>query len=321
MPGSQVRWGVTSSQEMFFRGLILRIAALGFVRNFVTKTKLMRPLVHRFVAGETLDEAMEAAEALAEKGLCSSLDLLGENVATVEEARAAGLAYREIVDRIAASPHKDRINISIKLTALGLDQGDDVAEANFRELLACAGQHGIFVRADMESSEYTERTISMIERVFPDHQNTGTVLQAMLRRTQSDVERLIKLGCRLRIVKGAYLEPAEVAFQDKGEVDMAYVDSGRRLLESGGHHAIASQDEAIVSQLKAHAESINRPKRSYEWQMLYGIRRDLQESLSQEGHLVRVYIPYGSQWYPYFSRRLAERPANILFILKSVLRK
>lgn len=321
MPARSVRWGVPSRQEMFFRGLILRIAALGFVRNFVTKTKLMKPLVHRFVAGETLDEAMAAAEALAEKGLCSSLDLLGENVATLEEAHAAALAYEEIVDRIAKSPHKDKINISIKLTALGLDQGDEVAEANFRELLTLAGRHGIFVRADMESSEYTEKTISMIEKVFPDHQNTGTVLQAMLRRTHGDIERLIKLGCRLRLVKGAYLEGADVAFQDKGEVDMAYVDGGRRLLEAGGHHAIASQDEAIITQLKAHAASINRPKGSFEWQMLYGIRRDLQESLAKEGHLVRVYIPYGSQWYPYFSRRLAERPANMLFILKSVFRK
>jgi len=306
---------------MLFRTLILKTSALKPVKALVTRSFLFRPLVKRFIAGETLDQAMDAAEALAESGLSVSLDLLGENVATIEEAEKSTEAYIEIVEKIAKSKHREKINISIKLTALGLDQGDEVAEKNYRRLLEAANPHEIFVRADMEASEYTERTISMLERVFPDFRNTGTVLQSYMKRLDEDLERLIKLGCRVRIVKGAYLEPESVAFQDKAVVDSNYVEGAKTLMTRAIYPAIATHDEAIVSALTIFAESEGVAKDRFEWQMLYGIRRDLQDKLRDEGYNVRVYVPYGAQWYPYFTRRLAERPANMLFILKSLFKR
>lgn len=306
---------------MVFRSLILGTAKFPPVRSLVTKSPLFRPLVRRFIAGETLDDAMRAAEAECRKGLFVSLDLLGENVQTESEAILARKAYEEVIDRIAQSEFRDAINISIKLTALGLDQGDEVAERNYRTLLQRAAQHNIFVRADMESSEYTERTIAMVERVFPDLPNTGTVLQSYLYRTPDDVSRMIKLGARVRIVKGAYLEPASVAHQDKARVDAEFLAAAKRLLREGHYPALATHDEAIIQELKKFVADEGIAKESFEWQMLYGIRRDLQEGLRAEGYNVRVYIPYGNQWYPYFTRRLAERPANVMFIVKSLGRK
>lgn len=310
-----------AATTMLFRSLILKASALRPVKALVTRSFLFRPLVRRFIAGETLDDAMSAAEALASTCLNVTLDLLGENVGSVDEARHSTDAYIEVVERIAKSPFREKVNISIKLTMLGLDQGDDVAESNYRRLLAAALPHGIFVRADMEGSDYTERTVAMLERVFPDFPNTGTVLQSYLHRTEADVERLIRLGCRVRIVKGAYLEPERVAFQDKSVVDDKYVDAAKRLMVAGHYPAIATHDQAIVDRLKAFAQSEGIGKERFEWQMLYGIRRDLQDTLRDEGYNVRVYVPYGGSWYPYFTRRLAERPANMLFIAKSLVRK
>ncbi len=306
---------------MFFRTLILRTAGLRPIKSLVTKSFLFRPLVRRFIAGETLDEAIKVAEELAAQGFGSSLDLLGENVATLEEANASKRAYIEIIERIAQSPHKDKINISIKLTALGLDQGEDKAEANFRELLAAALPHGIFIRADMEGSPYTERTIEMIERVYGEFPITGTVLQSMLHRTRDDVARLNKLGCRLRMVKGAYLEGPEVAYQEKAKVDEEYIWCAKEMLQHTNYPALATHDESIVNALKPFIKENQIPAERFEWQMLFGIRRDLQEGLLKEGFNVRIYIPYGGEWYPYFTRRLAERPANVLFIMKSLVRK
>ncbi len=264
---------------------------------------------------------MEAATALAEQGFFVSLDLLGENVATLDEANLSTEAYMEICDRIAHSPHRDKINISIKLTALGLDQGDDVAEANLRRLLEKAALSNTFVRVDMESSEYTERTVSMLERVFPDLPNTGTVLQSALYRTEEDVDRLIRLGCRIRMVKGAYLESDKVAYTDKEVVDAKYLDYSKKLMLRSFYPAIASHDESILGELVQFAQDERIDLSRFEFQMLFGIRRDLQEKLRAEGFNVRVYTPFGASWYPYFSRRLAERPANLLFIVKSLLKK
>lgn len=306
---------------MFFRTLILRTANVGFVKRLVTRSRLFRPLVTRFIAGESLDDAMRAAEELAARGFGSSLDLLGENVANLEEARAAKEGYIEVIERIAKSPHRDKINISIKLTALGLDQGEAEAEANFRELLAAALPHNIFIRADMEGSPYTERTIAMIERVFGEFPNTGTVLQSMMRRTRGDLQRIIDLGCRVRIVKGAYLEGEDVAYQDKAKVDEEYVWCAKEAMRKANYPAIATHDEAIIARLREFVTAESIPNERFEWQMLFGIRRDLQESLHNEGFNVRVYIPYGAEWYPYFTRRLAERPANVMFIAKSLVRK
>ncbi|MBS1721879.1 MAG: proline dehydrogenase family protein [Armatimonadetes bacterium] len=308
-------------RTMLFRSLILKASGLGWVKKLVTRSRLFRPMIKRFIAGETLTDAFQVAEALAGGCMNVSLDLLGENVATEIEAERATAAYIEVVEKIAQSEFKDKINISIKLTMLGLDQGDAVAESNFRRLLTAAKPHGIFVRADMEASAYTERTIAMIERVYGQFPNTGTVLQSYLHRTQEDVERLIRLGCRVRIVKGAYLEPEAVAFQDKEVVDAEYLKAAKRLMEAGNYPAIATHDAGIIQKLKDYAELQKIPKERFEWQFLYGIRRDLQDQLRDEGYNVRIYVPYGAQWYPYFSRRLAERPANMLFIAKSLVRK
>lgn len=301
--------------------MILKAAAWGPVKRLVKESSLFKPMVNRFIAGETTVDAMGAAEILAKEGFFVSLDHLGENVATEAEANQGADTYIEICQRIAASEFKDRINISIKLTALGLDQSDELAESNYRRLLTKAAESNTFVRADMEASEYTERTVAMVERVFPDHPNTGTVLQSYLYRTGEDVDRLIKLGCRVRMVKGAYLESEKVAHQEKAVVDEMYVEYSKKLMLRAFYPAIASHDEKIISELVRFANQEKIDKSRFEFQMLFGIRRDLQYRLKDQGFNVRVYLPYGDSWYPYFSRRLAERPANMFFILKSLFRK
>ncbi len=300
-----------------FRTTILRTSSLPPVQAAVKNSALLKPVVRRFIAGDSVGEAMQVSERLASEGFFVTLDQLGENVATSEEAERECEAYVHLVREIARSSHTNSINISIKLTALGLDQGDDVAEQNFRSLLAEAAKSNTFVRADMEASSYTEKTVAMLERVYPDCPNTGTVLQSYLYRTDSDVERLIRLGCRVRIVKGAYLEPESLAFQSKSDVDQNYLDCARKLLMRGKYPAIATHDERIIDELVSFVEQEGIAPRRFEWQMLYGIRRDLQKRLLDKGHNVRIYVPFGSSWYPYFTRRLAERPANLLFILRS----
>jgi proline dehydrogenase len=264
---------------------------------------------------------MPKAEALASRGLLSSLDYLGENTTTLDEAIAAKNIYIDMLARIAESPFRDAINISIKLTQCGLDLGEDVCERHYREVLEVAKDNDIFVRVDMESSDYTERTVALIERVFAEFPNTGTVLQSYLYRTPRDAERMIELGARVRIVKGAYLEPPEIAYKAKAKVDEAYVAVAKDLLRRGNYPALATQDSKIIAELKAFAASEGIGKERFEFQMLYGIRRDLQDGLRNEGYNVRVYIPFGDRWYPYFTRRLAERPANALFILRSLFRR
>lgn len=303
------------------RALILKTAAMKPVERLVRRSFLFRPLVRRFIAGDTLEEALPQAEALAQKGLFSTLDYLGENTHSEAEAIAAKKTYIEMLARIAESPRRDDINISIKLTQCGMDQGEEFCERNYREVLEVAREKNIFVRVDMEGSDYTDRTIRMIERVFPDFTNTGTVLQSYLYRTLEDAEKLIALGVRVRIVKGAYLEPESVAYQPKQKVDEMYVEITKLLLQRGNYPAVATHDPKIIDQVKAFATREGISKARFEFQMLYGIRRDLQDSLRAEGYNVRVYIPYGDQWYPYFTRRLAERPANAFFILKSLFRR
>lgn len=303
------------------RALILKTAAMKPVERLVRRSFLFRPLVRRFIAGDTLQEALPQAEALAKRGLLSTLDYLGENTHSEEEALAAKKTYIEMLARIAESPKRDDINISIKLTQCGMDQGEEFCEKNYREVLEVARDKNIFVRVDMEASEYTDRTVRMIERVFPDFTNTGTVLQSYLYRTLEDAEKLIAMGVRVRIVKGAYLEPESVAYQSKQKVDEMYVEVAKLLLSKGHYPAIATHDAKIIDQVKAYATSEQISKDRFEFQMLYGIRRDLQDSLKAEGYNVRIYIPYGDQWYPYFTRRLAERPANAFFILKSLFRR
>ncbi len=306
---------------MLFRTLTLKAAGLPIVRQSVRRSRSFQGLVSRFIAGETLEEALKVAEGLAEEGFLVSLDLLGENVATETEALASLESYQELLRSIKGSPHADRVNISIKLTALGLDQSVEFAEANLRSLLTAAALSHTFVRVDMEGADYTERTVSMLERVFKDFQNTGTVLQSYMYRTDTDIERLIRLGCRIRLVKGAYLEPSSIAYQDKSKVDDQFVLQAMKLMKRAKYPAIATHDEGIINHLVDFAIEERIDQKLFEWQMLYGIRRDLQARLRDEGFNVRVYVPFGAAWYPYFSRRLAERPANLGFIAKSLLRK
>ncbi|MBN8690953.1 MAG: proline dehydrogenase family protein [Armatimonadetes bacterium] len=305
----------------FGRTFILKASALKPVEKLVRKSFLFRPVVRRFIAGDTLAEAMQVAEGLAARGLGVSLDYLGENTKTREEAVHACEMYREIISAIAGSKHRDRINISIKLTQCGLDIDPTWAEENYREVLKLGEKSDTFVRVDMEASEYTERTIAMVSRVFADHKNTGTVLQSYLKRSIDDTKFMIDEGIRIRVVKGAYLEPESVAFPEKSTVDAKYVEMAKMLLEKGNYPAIATHDESIINAVKEFASANNIGKERFEFQMLYGIRRDLQDGLLAEGYNVRVYVPYGDMWYPYFSRRLAERPANMWFIAKAMFKK
>ncbi len=313
------------------RAFVIKTSALSPVEKLVRRSFLFKPLVSRFIAGDTLEEALKASEQLLAKGMKISLDYLGENTLNEAEALSAKHKYIEMLERIALVPavqewHTKRpspiepLNISIKLTQCGLDQGLDFAEGNYREVLECAKRLDNFVRIDMESSDYTQRTLDMIEKVLHDYPNTGTVLQSYLFRNDADVETIIDWKARVRLVKGAYLEPPTVAFREKSKVDAAYVKQAKRLLDAGNYPAIATQDEAIIKELNSYVAEKNIPKESFEYQMLYGIRRDLQDGLTAQGYNVRIYVPYGDSWYPYFTRRLAERPANAFFILKSLFK-
>jgi proline dehydrogenase len=305
---------------MLSRSLVLKVTSWRWMERLVRKSFLFRPLVKRFIAGDTLDQALVACKDLADRGFLLSLDLLGENVKSVDEAIAAKNAYVAMLGAIDAAGLTKICNISIKLTQCGFDQGDDLAEKHFREILTEAAKYNNFVRADMEASEYTERTVALIEKVWPEHKNTGTVLQTYLYRTPDDLDRMIKLGARVRIVKGAYAEPASVAYPKKSDVDKAYVELSKKALHEVNYPAIATHDARIIETLKQYAAEQNISTDRFEFQMIYGVRRDLQEKLRQEGYNVRIYVPFGESWYPYFTRRLAERPANLFFIMKSMFR-
>jgi proline dehydrogenase len=264
---------------------------------------------------------MEAVAALNAKGIAASLDLLGESVRNEEEARAAGRDYVRMLDRI--HERKLNANVSVKLTAMGLDISEDLCVAIVQDILERARQYGTFVRLDMESSAYTERTLRLFyDRLYPSYsENVGIVLQSYLRRTASDVEAAIQARCRVRLCKGAYQEPASVAFPDKREVDANYERCMRELMGRANYPGLATHDEKLIDAAVriAREESID-PSR-FEFQMLYGVRRDLQEALVRDGWRMRVYVPFGTQWYPYLMRRLAERPANVMFITGNVARE
>jgi proline dehydrogenase len=309
---------------MFRQGL-LYLSQSPAAQRFVTGTPLSRRVAERFVAGDTLDDAVRAARMLNQQDLSVSLDYLGESVASREEAEAAtGMAIRTL-ERIAAEGLE--ANISLKPSQLGLDIDEAFCRENVERVLRRArelgnGEGEIFVRLDMESSDYAERTVALVEDLWAAGlRNVGTVLQSYLRRTPDDLERLITLGSRIRLVKGAYKEPETVAFPEKAEVDRMFVEEMEMLLTRGSYPAIATHDEAIISRARRFAWEQGIPKDSFEFQMLYGIRRDLQTRLREEGYNVRVYVPFGDSWYPYLMRRMAERPANVLFIAGSIVRE
>lgn len=287
--------------------------------RFVRGNPMAKKFASRFVAGETLPEALAATKALNAKGITASLDLLGESVTNDREARDARDAYLEILSRI----HDQRLdaNVSVKLTAMGLDISEDLCVSIMHDVLTRAREVNSFVRLDMESSAYTERTLRMFyDRLYPSFkENVGIVLQSYLYRTKDDVLKANEARCRVRICKGAYKEPATVAYPEKADVDRNYVECMQQLLSNGNYPGIATHDPRIIQATRDYAKQNGIPADRYEFQMLYGVRRDLQEQLVKEGYRMRVYVPFGTQWYPYLMRRLAERPANVMFITGSVM--
>ncbi len=289
--------------------------------EFVKRNGFSRKFASRFVAGETLEEAIQAARLLNAKGISASLDLLGESVTDETEAAASRDEIIAILDSIASTGVD--ANVSVKLAQMGLDLNEDLCVANMRQVLECARKHDVFVRIDMEGSSYTERTLKLFrERLHPEFGNlTGVVIQSYMRRSADDVEKLVELKARVRLCKGAYAEPADIAFQDRPEVSASYDTLMQRLVGHGHYPGIATHDEDLVDRVREFVKRENIPNDRFEFQMLYGVRRDLQEQLQQDGYNMRVYVPFGTQWYPYLMRRLAERPANIAFITISVLKE
>lgn len=286
------------------------------MRHFTENSALGKRVSQRFVAGLTLEDAIAAIAAVNQLGMTATLDPLGENVTSQAEAEQAATTACHILETI----HARRVDstVSVKLTQFGLDLGLDLARAQLHRVLTAAQQWDTFIRVDMEGSAYSETTVALVEQMHGEGFNVGTVLQAYMHRTETDMDRLLAQNIRIRLVKGAYREPAELALQEKADVDANYVRLMHRLLTHDGYHAIATHDERMITAAVACARSEKRAPDSFEFQMLYGIRRDLQQKLRAEGWRVRVYIPFGPEWYPYFMRRLAERPANLLFLLKNL---
>jgi proline dehydrogenase len=286
------------------------------VRGLSERSSIGRKFSSRFVAGMTVEDALAAAAAVNHDGMAATLDLLGESVTDAGQARAGAEVYHQLLNEIRTRGLN--ANVSVKLTQVGMDLDPALAEATVGEMLGWADAADSFVRIDMEGSEYTEATIAMTERLHTKWPaRVGTVLQAYLFRTADDAKRLVSEGIRIRLCKGAYKEPAAISFAEKSDTDKNYVELMVYLATSGVFCGLATHDEAIVDRMCAVVKEKKLAKNAFEFQMLYGIRRDLQKKLAAEGYGVRVYIPFGPEWYPYFMRRLAERPANVLFLLKN----
>ena len=300
------------------RSTLLKLSESKAFAHWVTSNASTRRMSHRFVAGETLEEALQAARVCNNAGMFATLDYLGENVATTADAQKARDAYLEIFDRIAQE--KLSANVSCKLTQLGLDLSSEFCEGLVLSIAERAAAYDSFLRVDMESSVYTQRTVELVKRVRSQTPTIGTVIQSYLYRSESDVQDLLSYGCRIRLCKGAYKESSEVAFPAKKDVDANYVKLVRLLLPSGFYHGIATHDPRMIAETIRCAADNRISKDDFEFQMLYGVRVDLQRKLVRDGFRVRVYIPYGQDWFPYFMRRLAERPANLGFFVHNFLR-
>ena len=304
---------------------ILRSAFIALSRNqplrhFSERSTLGRRMSSRFVAGLSVEEALRAAEAIQGQGIASTLDSLGENVSTPQEAERSAAIYHRLLDAIQARQLK--ANVSVKLTQMGMDLDPDHALA--RKIVSDLVDHAVaastFVRVDMEGSEYTQATIDLVRALHARPENrghVGIVIQAYLYRSAEDIAALTDEGIRIRLCKGAYKEPANLAFPEKKDVDANFVKLTQNLLDTNIYHGIATHDDAMVEAAKQYVKAKNIDRHHFEFQMLYGVRRDLQKSLVAEGYNVRVYVPFGAEWYPYFMRRLAERPANVLFLAKN----
>jgi proline dehydrogenase len=305
-----------SASKAFFHLL----AQSRVLKKLASRYGMRRPrsFARRFIAGETIDEAIDAARAIQARNLLLTLDLLGESVTTLDQAEAATRDYLRVIDAIVRSGIER--NISLKLTQLGLDVDKASAVDNLRKILERAEPAGFFVRIDMENSPYTDVTLEIFETLWRhSYRQMGIVLQSTLRRSEQDLQRMNALGARVRLVKGAYKEPKAVAYQKKSEVDAAYVRMMKTLLLEGHYPAIATHDRPMIAIAQQFAREHTIPPDRFEFQMLYGIRRDLQTALIRDGYRVRVYIPYGREWFPYFMRRLGERPANVAFVIRGIL--
>ncbi len=306
------------------RALFISLSANRSLRAMAERSSLGRRVSSRFVAGTEVEDALRATQIVNQTGPSVSIDNLGENVTNAEEARASAQLYHQLLDEI--SVRQLNANVSLKLTHMGLDLDEKLARDLVSALVlkATAMKPSNFVRIDMEGSPYTQRTLDFVHKLHrqPGSQGcVGAVIQSYMRRSEEDVARLLAEKIRIRLCKGAYKETEGIAFQKKSEVDANYVKLMKILLKSGVYHGLATHDENMINQAKAFATSENIPRDAFEFQMLYGIRRDLQQRLVRDGWRMRVYIPFGSEWYPYFMRRLAERPANALFVARNLLRK
>jgi proline dehydrogenase len=306
---------------MLRQGLLWLSQQNGIFR-FVRSNPLARRFASRFVAGETIEEGVAAARELMARGITASLDLLGESVSKPAEATAAKDQYLTMLDRMAAAGNIE-VNVSVKLTQMGLDIDEELCRRNMREILERAASHQGFVRLDMEGSAYTQRTLDFFRKhLFPDFgAYCGVVIQSALRRSERDIADLIGMKARVRLCKGAYLEPPDIAFPDKADVDRNYVMLMERLLTDGNYPGLATHDEHIIQHALAFIGKQGITEDRFEFQMLHGVRRDLQQQLRASGHRMRVYVPFGTQWYPYLMRRLAERPANIAFMMGNIVKE
>jgi proline dehydrogenase len=306
------------------RTLFISLSESSSLRAAAERSALGRRISGRFVAGTQLEDALRVTSQLNHSGLSVSIDNLGENVTRAEEARASAQIYHQLLDEVAN--RSLNANVSVKLTHMGVDVEESLAHELVAGLVAKAASMSPrnFVRVDMEGSPYTQRTLDLVHELhrLPGHQGcVGAVIQSYMRRSESDVETLLAEGIRIRLCKGAYKEPADIAFQQKSEVDANYLKLMRILLKSGVYHGLATHDESIIREARAFALRESIPRESFEFQMLHGIRRDLQQKLVRDGWRMRVYIPFGAEWYPYLMRRLAERPANVLFIARNFFRR
>jgi proline dehydrogenase len=298
------------------RNTLLFLSKQSWMKSAITSFPLSRNVAARFVAGESIDDVVKAARELNPRGMTITADHLGEHVKDPGEVREAHAQYLQLLDRIVSE--KLDGNVSVKLSEMGLDIDPEMCRANMKSLIEHAAKLGIFVRIDMESSAYTERTIEHFLELRKVHENVGIVLQAYLFRTEADLERVLAVKGRVRLCKGAYSEPPSVAFPDKGDVDRNFLKLTEKLLASGLYHGIATHDPAMIEGTVAAQKKLGLSKDAFEFQMLYGVRRDMQEQLVKDGFKLRIYVPYGENWYPYLMRRMAERPANLLFVMKSL---
>jgi len=305
---------------MLTRSALIYLSRHEGLKDFAARFQLFKKLTTRFVAGETIDEAVAFIRELNADGCSASFDHLNESVANPAEAEQEVAEYLQVLSSIDETGINS--NASIKLTQFGLELDPELAYKNARAVVADGARRGTFVRVDMEASSVTQVTIDIFKRLRAEFElnDVGIVLQSYLRRTYADAQELVKLPARIRICKGAYNEPPEVAFPDKKDVDENYVRVMQLLLSSGIYHGIATHDPKMIEATIEFSKKEGIPKEAFEFQMLYGVRRDLQRQLAQDGYNMRVYVPYGKHWYPYFMRRLAERPANIWFVLKNLFK-